>query len=262
MAKMVVGRYLEASTFYHKIHPLIKISLFFLTSILAIITKNIASFGIFSAAVLLSVSFSGIGLKTYFKAIKVVFVIFIWTLIFQILFNKQGNLIHQFLFIKIYDKTLINSAIVLMRMFVLISAATILTLTTSPTELTHAFEDFFKPLKYVKVPVETMSLIISIALRFIPLFFDEIDRIETAQKSKGYDVEDLKFMEKFKYYAFLLIPLLLSAVKKSEDIASAMEIKGYGINVKATRFREYSLSKEDFILISVYFIIIIIILIV
>ena len=260
MAKMVMGRYLNATTFYHRIHPLVKITLFAITTLFAIITSDIRAYGIFSLFLVASVYFSGIGIGTYLKSMKPVLIIFVWTLLFQVLFNRQGNLMYAFYFIKIYDNAIFNGFLVLMRMFVLVSAATILTLSTSPTELTHAFEDFFKPLKYIKVPVETMALILSIALRFIPLFFDEVERIEIAQKSKGCDVDDLSFFQKFKYYAFLLIPLMLSAVKKAEDTASAMEIRGYGVDRKASRYREYLFRKEDFILISLYFIIIIIIL--
>jgi energy-coupling factor transport system permease protein len=261
MAKMVMGRYLDTSTFYHKIHPLVKIILFSITTIFAIVTSNISTYVIFTFFLLTSIYFSGIGMSTYIKAMKPVLIVFLWTLLFQIIFNRQGNLLYEFYFIKFYDKAIFNGFLVLMRMFVLVSTATILTLSTSPTELTHAFEDFFKPLKYIRIPVDTMALILSIALRFIPLFFDEVERIEIAQKSKGYDVDDLKFFPKFKYYAFLLIPLMLSAVKKAEDTASAMEIRGYGIDRKASRYREYLLGKEDFVLISLYFIIIIIILI-
>lgn len=257
MAKLVIGRYLDSSTFYHKIHPLLKIVLFFLTTILTLISSNINAYLIFILFLFFSIIKGKIGIKNYLQAIKPVIAIFIWTLVFQILFNRQGEVLLQLGFLKLYSQTLINAFIVFLRMFILISIATILTLTTSPIELTHGFEDFFKPLKYLKVPVDTMALILSIALRFIPLFFDEVERIEIAQKSKGYDVEDLGFFEKFKYYGLLLIPLLLSAVKKSEDIADAMEIRGYGIGIKQSRFREYHIKKEDIILLVSYLIIII-----
>lgn len=253
---MVIGRYLEASSFYHKLHPLLKISLFFINTIFAITVNSLNSYLFFSGCILISIIISGLGLKNYLKAMKPLIIIFIWTLAFQLLFNKEGKLIFEFFFLKFYDKSLISAILVLFRMLILISSGTILTLSTSPTELTHAFEDFFSPLKYFKVPVETISLILSIALRFIPVFFDELERIEIAQKSKGYDIDDLKFFEKFKYYGLLFIPLLLSAVKKSEDIASAMEIKAYGINRKTTRFREYKFEKHDFLMMIFYFFII------
>lgn len=253
MVKILLGQYLEGESFYHRIHPLLKIFLFFITSVLTLVTEDMRAYIIFSMLLLLSVITGKLGLKNFLQAIKPVIYIFIWTFVFQILFNKSGNLIFQMGFVEIYDKTLLNSVLVFFRMFILVGVSAILTLSTSPIEITHGFEDFFKPLKYIKVPVEAIALTLSIALRFIPLFFREVKRIEMAQKSKGFDIEDLNFIGKFRYYAFLLIPLMLSSVSKAEDIANAMEIKGYGITEKRSRFREYGFKVEDVILVFSYF---------
>jgi len=261
MAKIVMGRYIEGDSFFHRINPLVKITLFLLTTIFSLILFNFKEYLVFSTIILLSISLSGIGFSRFIASIKPVLLIFIWTFIFQILFSREGSLIFSFSIIKIYSGALTNSILVFFKMFVLIGIASILTLTTSPTEVTHGFEDFFKPLKLIKVPVSAIALTISIALRFIPVFFDEIERIKIAQTSKGYEVEELKFIKKFKYYAVLLIPLLLSAIKKSENIADAMEIRGYSIKGKKTRFREYFYKREDFILIGIYLILIVFIII-
>lgn len=255
MVKVLLGQYLERDSFYHRVHPLIKIVLFFVTSVLTLITEDLAAYIIFSMALLFSVVAGKLGLKNFLQAIKPVIFIFIWTFIFQVLFNKNGELVLQVGFLQVYDQTLLNSVLVFFRMFILVGVSAVLTLSTSPIEITHGFEDFFKPLKYIKVPVEAIALTLSIALRFIPLFFEEVKRIDVAQKSKGFDIEDLNFAAKFRYYAFLLIPLMLSAVSKAEDIANAMEIKGYGIGEKRSRFRVYGFTIEDLILALLYLII-------
>ncbi len=256
MNKIVIGSYLEVDSFYHKINPKLKIVLFFITSILTILISDLYTYIFLSSILFTSVAFGKIGAKNFLKAIKPIAIIFFWTLLFQILFTKDGDLLYKIGFLEIYDKSFFNSILVLFRMFILVGIASILTLSTSPIEVTHGTEDLLKPLKIFKVPVDSIALSLSIALRFIPLFFDEVERIEVAQKSKGYDIDDLRFHEKFRYYAFILVPLLLSAVKKSEDIANAMIIKGYGIEKKRSRFRSYKLNKEDFILIGVYILLI------
>ncbi len=259
MNKVVIGSYLECDSFYHKINPKIKIVLFFVTSILTILISHLYTYIFLSSILFISVAFSKIGVKNFLKGIKPIALIFFWTLLFQVLFTKDGDLLYKWGFLEIYQKSFSNSILVLFRMFILVGVASILTLSTSPIEVTHGTEDLLKPLRHIKVPVDSIALSLSIALRFIPLFFDEIERIETAQKSKGYDIDDLKFHEKFRYYALILVPLLLSAVKKSEDIANAMIIKGYGIEKERSRFRSYKLNREDFVLLTIYILLIIII---
>lgn len=246
--KQIIGRYLDVDSFFHRVSPITKITMFFFLSILSIVSKDIIGYIIFSLALLFGVYFTKIGLKNFLRTIKPIMMIFLFSLVFQILFNKDGELLYHLTFIKIHTMGIILSIHLFFRMFILIGVAGILTLSTSPNEITHGFEDLFKPLKVFKFPGETIALTLSIALRFIPFLFDEVERIKIAQQSKGYDIDELGYFSRFKYYSLLLIPLLLSSIQRAEDVANAMEVRAYAANTKKTRFREYKISKYDFIL--------------
>lgn len=250
--KQIIGRYLDVDSFFHRISPITKITMFFVLSILSIVSKDIAGYIVFSLALLFGVGLTKIGFKNFLKTIKPIMMIFLFSLVFQVLFNKDGELLYQMGFIKIHTMGIILSIHLFFRMFILIGVAGILTLSTSPNEITHGFEDLFKPLKIVKVPVETIALTLSIALRFIPFLFDEVERIKIAQQSKGYDIDELGYLSKFKYYSLLLIPLLLSSIQRAEDVANAMEVRAYAAHTEKTRFREYKISRYDFILMGIF----------
>ncbi|MGL4534086.1 MAG: energy-coupling factor transporter transmembrane component T family protein [Fusobacteriaceae bacterium] len=232
----VLGKYIEKPTIFHSLHPIGKILGASLISIISIMNSEIIFFIFLTAVLLTGVYFTEIKLKYFFKGLKPVIYIALFTLFFQILFKGEN---------KTYVQAFMNSFLVLLRFFILVTTAYILTATTAPIELTHGLEDFFSPLKKIKVPVEEMALILSIALRFIPIFFSEYERIKNALASKGWDVEELGYFEKIKFYGHIMIPLLSSAITRSEELANAMEIKGYSLQNKKTRFREYKFKKID-----------------
>jgi energy-coupling factor transport system permease protein len=251
--KLIIGSFIDIDSFFHKITPLTKLVLFILISILVVNFHNFYGYLIFIITFLVGIFLSGIGLKNFFKIIQPLILLFLWTVLFQIIFTKKGTIVLDLYIIKIYSLALKNSMFLFLRMFILIGTAATLTLSTSPLQITHGLEDLLKPLKIFRVPVEAIALTLSISLRFIPLFFDEIEKIKIAQITKGYEVEELKLFEKVNYYGILLIPLLLAAVEKSEILAEAMRLRGYGSKNKKTRFYIYNFGKYD-LLISTYFI--------
>jgi len=127
----------------------------------------------------------------------------------------------------------------------MIITTTILTTTTQPLDLTLALEDLMMPLKLIKFPVHIISMIISIALRSIPTLFDEAGRILKAQASRGVDLKNGHFREKIKALVSLIIPLLVSAFQKAEDLAYAMDSRGYDPQGKRTRFRQFKINYKD-----------------
>ncbi len=230
------------------INPITKILIVFLLSISSIFSTKINFFLVLILFIILSLFLLKINIRKFFKNLKPIFFIFLFTLIINILFNKNKTLIFEFYFIKIYLETLKNGLLVFLRFFSLISLTSIIIMTTPPIELTHGLEDFLSPLKKLKIPVSDFTLILSIALNFIPIFFEEAERIKNAQASKGFDFEDLNYKNKLKFYSNMIVPLISSAITRAEILADAMEIKGYSLEVKKTRFREYFFTKLDFIL--------------
>lgn len=243
----ILGKYKDGDGFFHRLNPVTKILSALIISIYSIVSSELDFFYIMTTILLLGIIFSNIDLKDFLLGIKPIFYIFIWTLLFQLFLTKTGPILFQWKMITIHQGSLSNSLLTLLRFFILIGVASILTLSTAPIELTHGLEDFFSPLKKIKLPVAEIALILSISLRFIPIFFEEADRIKNAQASKGWDINDLGFTDKIKFYANMLIPLISSAMIRSEELANAMEIKGYSLNNKKTRFNEYYFKKRDFI---------------
>lgn len=254
MRTNILGKYREDDSFLHKLNPQVKIISSIYFSLISIIFSDFRLLILLILMLLIGVKLGKISLKNFFYGIRPVLYVAIFTIIFQILFTKNGELIYKLGILEIYSGTLWNSLLVLMRFTVLIGMAFILTYTTSPIEITHGLEDLFSPLKKLGIPVAEMALVISIALRFIPIFFSEAERIRICQASKGWDVEELKFLEKICYYGSIFIPLLSSALSRSEELANAMEIKGYGIKNIKTRFRSYSFRNYD-----IYFLFIVIV---
>lgn len=255
MKNKVLGKYREGDSFFHKLNPQVKIISSIYFSIITIIFGDLKLLALMILLLGIGIWLSKISLKEFINGIRPVLYVVIFTLFFQILFNKSGILLLKFGFLEIYSATLWNSLLVLLRFTILVGVAYILTDTTSPIEITHGLEDLFSPLKNLGVPVEELALVLSISLRFIPIFFTEAERIRIGQASKGWDIDELGFLEKIKYYGNIFIPLLSSALLRSEELANAMEIKGYSLKHKKTRFRNYSFKKSD-----IYYLIVIIIL--
>lgn len=249
MEKKLLGRYSEGDGWMYKIVPQIKILMSMLFSVAVIIFSQMDFLIFMTAIILIVVKTSKISLKDFFSGIKPLLYVIIFTLFFQLIFTKGGDEI-SFFFVKIYSKALENIIIVFLRFLILVGVAFLLTYTTSPIEITHGLEDIFSPLGKIGVPVKEFALILSIALRFIPVFFGEVERIKMGQASKGLDMEELNYMEKMKNYAHIMVPLLSSALKRGEELADAMEIKGYSLKNKKTRFRYYKIERRD-----IYFII-------
>lgn len=246
-SKKILGTYLKEITFFHKVNPILKILIFSIISLVVIFIPKVKILAISSGLLVFFIILSKIKLKKFIGSISPLLTIFGWILLIQVIFTHGGNVLYEMKFIKIYDLALENSLIALFRFFILVGIASLMILTTRAIQITHGIEDILFPLKLVGVPIHEVALVLSIALRFIPTFFEESERIKNAQASKGWDIEELGKIEKIKFYGHILIPLFNSAISRSEELANAMEIKGYSIKSVKTRFREYAFGKEDII---------------
>lgn len=255
-SRKILGNYLKEITFFHKVNPILKILVFSVVSLFVIFIPKLEILVLSSALLLLFIGIAKIKLKKFIASIAPLLVLLIWVLLIQLVFTHGGRVLFELKFIKIYDLAIENSLIALFRFFILIGMASLLILTTTAIQITHGLEDIMFPLKLVGVPIQEVALVLSIALRFIPTFFEESERIKNAQASKGWDIEELGKIEKIKFYGHILIPLFNSAISRSEELANAMEIKGYSIKSMKTRFREYGFGKEDiiFMLVSITYI--------
>lgn len=179
-----------------------------------------------------------IKLKMLFSQLKAMWVMLIVLLIVNLMIPGSGD---YFTFFntgwKIYYSALYNTVYIIVRLIIMLGLTLVLTATTKPLELTSALEWLMAPLKYIKVPVHEIAMTISLALRFIPTLLEETDRIMKAQASRGVDFEHGTFKEKIKAIISLIIPLFISALQRSEELANAMEARGYNPSAKRTRYR-------------------------
>ena len=150
----------------------------------------------------------------------------------------------------IYDESLLRSAFIFLRIANIIMLTSLLTFTTMTTDLNYGLEAVMKPLKIIKVPIDIITMMISLTLRYIPTLLEETDKIMKAQASRGVDFKESKFKEKVTQVISLLIPVFVISFKRSEDLSNAMEVRGYVIGQKRSRIDEYTLTYKDYLSLS------------
>ncbi|MGL4567616.1 MAG: energy-coupling factor transporter transmembrane component T family protein, partial [Fusobacteriaceae bacterium] len=175
MEKKLLGKYVEGDSWLHRIAPQLKIIIAMIFSVITIVFSQLDFLIFINFIIFVVVKTSKISLSDFFSGIKPLLYIIVFTLFFQLFFTTGGEQILNFGIIKIYSKALENILVVLFRFLILVGMAFLLTYTTSPIEITHGLEDIFSPLKKIGVPVKEFALILSIALRFIPVFFNEVE---------------------------------------------------------------------------------------
>ena len=239
-----IGRYVPYNSFVHKLDPRYKLFAMILLMV-AVFLKfetlwmNFIIYGVLLLIVLITMFVGHIKLSALFKQLRAMWFMIFFLLIINVIVPGEDTLGHFTLFggWNIYYMSLVNTAYIAVRLIIMVALSLILTSTTTPLELTGALEWYMTPLKYIKFPVHEIAMTISLALRFIPTLLDETYRIMKAQASRGVDFENGKFKEKVKAIISLIIPLFISAFQRSEDLANAMEARGYDPRAKRTRYR-------------------------
>ena len=250
MEKMIFGRFIPGESFVHKLDPRAKLLFVFAFIVIVFIANNAMTYGLLVAFTLVVVLMSRI--KPYFliNGLKPVLFLMIFTFLIHILFTKEGDLLFELGFVKVYEEGLRQGIFISLRFLVLVFMTTILTLTTSPISITDGLEVLLNPLKKVKFPVHELALMMSIALRFIPTLMDETDKIMKAQMARGSDLSAGSLKDRIKAVVPLLVPLFVSAFKRAEDLATAMEVRGYKGGEGRTRYRQLKWQlKDTFILV-------------
>lgn len=245
MEKMIFGRYIPGDSFVHKLDPRSKILFVFCFIVIVFLANNPITYGILLAFMLLAILVSKIRPYFLINGLKPVLFLLVFAFVLQILFNKEGDLLWKWGFIQIHEEGLRQGIYVSIRFLVLVFITTILTLTTSPVSITDGIEELLNPLKKVKMPIHELALMMSIALRFIPTLMDETDKIMKAQMARGSDLSAGPLKDRIKAIVPLLVPLFVSAFKRAEDLATAMEVRGYRGGEGRTRYRRLKWGLGD-----------------
>ncbi|EMR06295.1 Energy-coupling factor transporter transmembrane protein EcfT [Bhargavaea cecembensis DSE10] len=245
MEKMVFGRYIPGDSFVHRLDPRSKLIFVFIFIAAVFLANNTVSYALLLAFTLLSILASKVRIGFLIGGLKPVMFLIAFTFLLHIFFTKEGDLLFQLGFLKIYEEGLRQGIYISIRFLVLVLMTSLLTLTTSPISITDGLEVLLNPLKKVKFPVHELALMMSISLRFIPTLMDETDKILKAQLARGSDISSGTMKERIQAVVPLLVPLFVSAFKRAEDLAVAMEVRGYRGGEGRTRYRQLKWDWRD-----------------
>ena len=240
------GQFIPGNSILHRMDPRVKIVL--LCTIIATIfcTFNFYALGLITAFIIVAILLSGVPFKMYLKSLKVIMIIVIITSLLNI-FYSSGTPIFEFWIFKITLDGIFRAIYVTVRIIALILISSALTFTTSPTDLTDAIERLMSPLKVFHIKVHEIAMMMTIALRFIPTLLDETDKIMSAQKARGADMESGNVFQKVKALIPVLIPLFVSAFRRAYELAVAMECRCYQGGEGRTRMKSLHMHRIDYI---------------
>jgi energy-coupling factor transport system permease protein len=207
--------------------------------------------GVGALFTLLAIFLSRIPMKMFVKSVKPLLPFLLITAILNLFFVTSGDILFKWKFIKITDDALSISIFMFVRITLLIMGSSLLTYATSPITLTDAIEKLLSPLKKIKVPVHELAMMMSIALRFIPTLIEETDKIMSAQKARGAEIDSGSFMTRAKNMIAILVPLFISSFRRADELATAMECRCYRGGEGRTRLRQLKSAPRDYIALAV-----------
>lgn len=223
---ITIGQYYPADSVIHKLDPRTKLMAALIYILSLFVFRNVAGFVAVTVALAVIIALSKVPFGFMVKGLKAIVVILVITAAFN-LFLTPGETLVAFWKLKITKEGLENAAFMMVRLIYLILGSSILTLTTTPNQLTDGMEKALRPLNKIRVPVHEIAMMMSIALRFIPILIEETDKIMKAQLARGADFESGNLVKKAKAMVPLLVPLFVSAFRRANDLALAMEARCY-----------------------------------
>lgn len=235
--KMIFGRYVPTESLIHRMDPRSKLVLVFLFVCVVFLANNGIGYTVLALYTGLMVLMSKVPIRFLYNGLKPILFLVIVTLILHLFLTTEGELIFEMGWLKIYEEGLRQGIYISVRFFLLILMTSLLTLTTTPIEITDGLEHLLAPLKKVKFPVHELALMMSISLRFIPTLMDETDKIMKAQIARGVEFTSGSIKDRVQAIIPLLIPLFVSSFKRAEELAIAMEARGYKGGEGRTKFR-------------------------
>jgi len=250
---ITIGQYYPSMSRIHSLDPRNKLLALILFMVMIFSATNFVSYLVAAAGLVIVITLSKVPLKFMFKGLRAIIGIIIFTVIMNMFFVPGENIIFEWNFLRISVEGLFAAGRMASRLVLLIIASSILTLTTSPIELTDGLEYVLKPFKKIGVPAHEIAMMMTIALRFIPTLMEETDRIMKAQISRGADFDTGGIIKKARAVIPLLVPLFISAFRRADELALAMEARCYRGDENRTRMRELALKKADYIFSCVLF---------
>lgn len=248
---ITIGQFFPGDSLIHRLDPRFKIIITLIFIVMLFIGDSVWCLVLGAVFTVMAVLMSKIPVKMFAKSIKPLLPFLLITALLNLFFVSSGEICWQWKFIKITTGGINISLFMIVRIVLLISGTSLLTYTTSPITLTDAIERLLSPLKKLKFPVHELAMMMSIALRFIPTLIEETDRIMAAQKARGAELDSGKLMARVKNMISIMIPLFVSAFRRADELASAMECRCYNGGEGRTRLRQLKAAPRDFAALAV-----------
>lgn len=252
MNKLILGRYLPGDSLVHKLDPRAKLVASFYFIAIIFLANNLWSYLFLGAFTLFCIWLSKIDFGFFSRGVKPLIWLILFTVALQVFFTGGGEVYWKWGVFQLTEFGLKNGLFIFCRFVLIIFMSTLLTLTTPPLALSDAIEYLLRPLKPLKVPVHEISLMLSIALRFVPTLMDETEKIMNAQRARGVDFGEGNLVQKMKAIIPLLIPLFVSSFNRADDLATAMEARGYQGGDGRTKYRILHWSLTDTLVIATF----------
>ena len=251
LTEMTLGQFMPGASLLHRMDPRVKIILLFLYVVAIFLMDGHGSYALMTAVTLGLILMSGLSVIMILKSVRPIMWIILFTFIIH-LFSTPGEEIAKILAFTMTWEGLDRGFLISLRLILLITASSLLMYTTSPLALTDALEDILKPLKKVGFPAHGLAMMMTIALRFIPTLIEETDKIMKAQQCRGTDFSSGSIIRRAKMLVPILVPLFISAFRRADDLAIAMEARCYRGGTGRTRMKRLKVGKLDYYCIACF----------
>lgn len=248
MFNVIIGQFYPGDSVIHKMDPRAKLLSVFIFVIIIFLASNWLGYACVVLFTLLAIILAGVPFSFIYRGLKPVVLIIVFTLILNLLFTHEGTILFHWKWFEITTGGVTQAIFIAIRLLTIVLFTTLLTLTTTPIEITDGLETLLGPLKKVKFPVHEFALMMSISLRFIPTLMEETEKIMKAQSARGAEFATGSFIQRIKAIIPLLVPLFVSAFKRAEELAMAMEARGYRGDVGRTKLRALVWESRDSLL--------------
>ena len=247
MNNSLISKYIPLNTIIHNLDPRAKIFFVIWYLVDIFIAYNVTEFFILFLMLMVIVVLSKTSPTFLVSSVKAISILILFTSLIHLVFNKKGNILYEVLGWKIYSGALLGIVLITVRFILVVAIMVVFMATTSPTEITSAIEKSLGFLQKVGMPISTFALVLSISLRFIPTILEETNRIINAQVSRGSDFNEGSLAQKIRKFIPILIPLFIATLKRADELATAMEVRGYSTTGVRTKYKVLKYSKLDYL---------------
>lgn len=245
MNKLILGRYFPGDSWLHHLDPRAKLVAAIYFIFIIFIANNWQTYVLLGLFTLFVMFLSKVKIKTYLRGVRPLIWLILFTVFLQVLFTAGGTVYLDWGPITISKFGLINGVFIFCRFVMIVFISTVVTLTTKPIDLTDGINALLRPLRLFRVPVDEIALMLSISLRFIPNLLDETQKVMDAQRARGTTFGEGSLIEQMKKIVPVIMPLFVSSLRRAEDMADVMEVRGYQSSKPRSSFRKLAWKRQD-----------------